>query len=447
MKPVRPLELTCCAFAFAALLGTAQLQAQPQLTEELVLTFSAPVQIPGAMLQPGKYVFKLGPSPSSQHIVQVFTEDGRKLIATTLTVPKERRDSKGDVVMTFAAAAAGSPPALQAYFYPGTLRGHEFVYPERQAREIAMRTRTLVLSHDIEGTDFESATLRVFNERGEPQNYVASHPADRPGATTEERTSTAAPLIMAERLGTRVSFDDLEDNPAKYMGRQVSVDAEVDDVLGPRLFTIEAPGWDLDGEILVFMRSGLAALVAENDQVTISGTMQPLVRAQLEAEWRWLGIDDADVDLSIESVLVADRLIGGNENLAVVIAAEPSVVGTGGRAEPAAAAKPATRGTGAPLTTVVAVASAPRTSVGRAVSIKNVVVDAVAAGGGFWVRGPQGRRVFVLPIDRDAHKLKAGQRVSIDGLVLQMPRSMKQRVAAGDPQPAAVYVHATTVTM
>src|SRR5215472_5344987 len=43
--------------------------------KETKLTFSAPVEIPGKVLDPGKYVFRLLDSSSDRNIVQIFSED------------------------------------------------------------------------------------------------------------------------------------------------------------------------------------------------------------------------------------------------------------------------------------------------------------------------------------------------------------------------------------
>lgn len=137
--------------------------------------------------------------------------------------------------------------------------------------------------------------------------------------------------------------------------------------------------------------------------------------------------------MSLKPILVADRVVGGNEDLALKITAGPKAVGTSG-------------GAAAALTSVRAVADATSDHIGHDVALKDVVVESVAKDGGFWIRGAEGTRVFVLPSDRDAHKLTAGQRVSIDGVVLEMPRAMAARVTSAGDRPM-IYVYATTVTM
>src|SRR5438477_11888627 len=58
--------------------------------KETVLEFSGPVEVPGKVLTPGKYVFKIADSESDRNIVQIFSEDAngaQKLVGTVLGSP------------------------------------------------------------------------------------------------------------------------------------------------------------------------------------------------------------------------------------------------------------------------------------------------------------------------------------------------------------------------
>ena len=48
--------------------------------------------------------------------------------------------------MKFEERPSSRPQALEAWFYPGDNYGHEFVYPETNARELAKRVGRPVLS-------------------------------------------------------------------------------------------------------------------------------------------------------------------------------------------------------------------------------------------------------------------------------------------------------------
>ena len=100
--------------------------------QQTSVTFNAPVQVPSQVLPPGRYIFKLADSQSDPHIVQIFTEDRRDLVATIQAIPAYRMNLTGDTLMTFKERTSGSPEAVSRWFYPGHLAGLAFVYPEDQ---------------------------------------------------------------------------------------------------------------------------------------------------------------------------------------------------------------------------------------------------------------------------------------------------------------------------
>ena len=122
------LKILCTAILMA---GTAMLPlVKADQWKESTVDFDAPVQVPGQVLPPGKYVFKLADSQSDRHIVQIFTEDQQDLVATILAIPAYRLNPSDDTVITFEERPTGSPEAVKRWFYPGELYGVAFVYPE-----------------------------------------------------------------------------------------------------------------------------------------------------------------------------------------------------------------------------------------------------------------------------------------------------------------------------
>ncbi len=110
------------------------------------VTISAPVEIPGKVLLPGTYVFKLLDSSSNRNIVQIFDEDQKHLLATLLAVPDYRLNPPEKPLILFEERPSGTPMAVKAWFYPYDSYGEEFVYPHKQAAAIAKRTNQNVLS-------------------------------------------------------------------------------------------------------------------------------------------------------------------------------------------------------------------------------------------------------------------------------------------------------------
>ena len=122
-------------FGFAILLaGGAMLPLAnaDEWNKQTTVMFNAPVQIPGQVLQAGSYVFKLADNQADRHIVQIFTEDQKQLIATVLAIPAYRLKATDNTLITFEERSAGSPEAVSRWFYPGDLDGMAFVYPEDQ---------------------------------------------------------------------------------------------------------------------------------------------------------------------------------------------------------------------------------------------------------------------------------------------------------------------------
>src|SRR5437016_5685119 len=57
-----------------------------QWDKKTILTFTEPVELPGIVLPPGKYVFKLLDSLANRHVVQVFNESEDHIYATILAI-------------------------------------------------------------------------------------------------------------------------------------------------------------------------------------------------------------------------------------------------------------------------------------------------------------------------------------------------------------------------
>ena len=128
------------------LAGTAS--AQQGWDKKTRVTFNVPVEIPGIsaqVLPAGTYVFKLMDSPSDRHIVQIFSSDESHHYANILAIPNWRLRPTDKTVMTFSERKAGEPQAIRAWFYPGDNFGQEFVYPKKQAVELARVTNVPVL--------------------------------------------------------------------------------------------------------------------------------------------------------------------------------------------------------------------------------------------------------------------------------------------------------------
>jgi len=197
---MRVLKALCCAAMFTVLAAPGV--RADEWNKKTILTFSGPVQIPGATLPPGSYVFKLADLSGNRHVVQVFDKDEKKIITTLLAIPNERLEAADEPVVLFSERPVGSPQAVKVWFYPGNRVGNEFVYPKSMAMKIAKANRQSVLSMDDASTaeGFKTAQVGRFNEQGVWQaegNTAVASTAPAPEATTAPKSTTMAQATTA----------------------------------------------------------------------------------------------------------------------------------------------------------------------------------------------------------------------------------------------------------
>ena len=197
------IKTLCVATALAALLAAPTAARADEFNKLTNLTFSGPVQVPGHTLPAGTYAFKLADS-NDRHIVQVWDKEQRKLIATILAIPDKRLDPADKPIVMFKETAAGTPPAIQAWFYPGNTIGDEFVYPRSQAMRIAKGSHRPVMSmaDNSSNLDLRNAPIGRVGENGEPTEGTTAAPAPPAPTTTTAGTAgtTAAPMHRRRTL-------------------------------------------------------------------------------------------------------------------------------------------------------------------------------------------------------------------------------------------------------
>jgi hypothetical protein len=132
MKVVRTLQFFFVA-ALLCMAFTPRANAD-DWNKETKITTSETLEIPGHVLPPGTYIFKLAENGSYRHIVQVWTGDKTFLIATVFTVPVYRDDVTDEPVFELNERPGNSPEAIRAWYYPGEHTGSEFTYPRSEFR-------------------------------------------------------------------------------------------------------------------------------------------------------------------------------------------------------------------------------------------------------------------------------------------------------------------------
>src|SRR6266853_2328306 len=106
MNRFKIVTTVCCMVLATAMLAPSA--KADEWNRKTVITFSAPVEIPGvhlagwAVLPAGTYVFKILDSQSDRHIVQIFSQDETTVYATILAIPNYRLQATDKTVITFS---------------------------------------------------------------------------------------------------------------------------------------------------------------------------------------------------------------------------------------------------------------------------------------------------------------------------------------------------------
>jgi len=184
MRSVRILTCVCVGL-LGALLPRAKASQQNQKT---TFTFSKAVEVPGQVLLPGTYVFKLADSIADRNIVQVYNKTQTHLLGTFLAIPDYHLVPSGKAIITFEERAAGAPEAVRAWFYPGDNYGHEFVYPKAKAMELAKTNKQPVASMPDE---LSANTTKATGDMNEPAVMAMKQAPLKAQQPNEQETEVA----------------------------------------------------------------------------------------------------------------------------------------------------------------------------------------------------------------------------------------------------------------
>jgi hypothetical protein len=149
-----------CSFG-ALLLGSLLLvpAAKAGQQDQLVkFTFSQPMEVPGTVLQPGDYWFKIYDQKNDpqMNIIQVYTGDFSHLVADLPAIPEQHMatgygtnvhvPATDGVELQVAEGDGTHPAALLGWIYPSGYTGHQFVYSgSERSRLSEMQAQTILL--------------------------------------------------------------------------------------------------------------------------------------------------------------------------------------------------------------------------------------------------------------------------------------------------------------
>jgi len=134
------VHVSSLAFLLALAVSSMTPAMADESNKETRMQTNVPVAIPGRVLQPGTYIFRLAESMSNRNIVQIFSEDanGRETLVTTLpAISAYRTQTPEKPIFNVEQRVAGGPEAIHTWFYPGDNTGWEFVYSKSDRLEIA----------------------------------------------------------------------------------------------------------------------------------------------------------------------------------------------------------------------------------------------------------------------------------------------------------------------
>ena len=120
----------------------------------------------------------------TRDVVRVTNADESVVLATAFAIPRYRSTATSEPAFVMQERGTNSPKALQAWYYPGFVDGHQFVYPAAQ---------------NLEATSANSAPILA----------IAAEPAaTEPGAPAE-----SSPVMSAEPNITEPTANSTEPTP------------------------------------------------------------------------------------------------------------------------------------------------------------------------------------------------------------------------------------------
>lgn len=186
MSALKLLLLGSCTLALVLMFSPdAQVS---EIDQKVIGTFNAPVMIPGQILPPGTYVFKvLNGWDSSDDVVRVWTADESRVLATAFTIPRYRANPGDKEIFQFEERGDDSPQAIKAWFYPGYSYGHEFIYPK---------------------------TIAAATVGSGVNNNAGPTPAAAPSSPAEEPTAEEPAPVVAENTPSTEQSQTPQTSPA-----------------------------------------------------------------------------------------------------------------------------------------------------------------------------------------------------------------------------------------
>jgi cobalamin biosynthesis Mg chelatase CobN len=120
------------------------------------------------------------------------------------TIPNQAARTPKDSEIRFMETSARVPPPIKTWWYAGKSIGYEFIYPRKQALELAKSTSEPILTTAQETTDFEKADLaRVDESNQQAAVRVEENPAPAEASGRAQSADTGASSTSATAQDVR----------------------------------------------------------------------------------------------------------------------------------------------------------------------------------------------------------------------------------------------------
>lgn len=196
------------ASALVFVFGTiTAFDAIAQIPEASYLRLAEPLDVGGTLLEPGTYVVRLLPSMTNRNLIQVTNEDRSKIFATVLSIPHHSAVGEETMSTEFVLypQVEGTHRALRTWFSadPVSKGGHDIVYPERRAMEIAPLVKEPVYAYKGEpkAEVLPAAPIVIVTPKKEVIAWVEPAPKPVIVAKATELPATASNLPLLATIG------------------------------------------------------------------------------------------------------------------------------------------------------------------------------------------------------------------------------------------------------
>lgn len=121
------------AVAVALVLAGALVPRAKADADDKAIQFSVsgPVEVPGLVLEPGRYQINLMGDGSD--VAEIWSADGSEFYGFFDTEPATRTHMPTEARIVLEGSGKKAPKRIEEWFYPGDDQGNKFLYPKKNA--------------------------------------------------------------------------------------------------------------------------------------------------------------------------------------------------------------------------------------------------------------------------------------------------------------------------